>query len=189
MKRAARRAHAIGRRCGMGEAHFSHPPFSTCSPWSPLVRCDLGWFPAFQQGVVETINFDPKRTAHVDRIACVRPPHRYREIAARTGGERAQQIDLGEKLQIVALLRRASPHEIHILTVEPRALEHIQHVVYIELGQSIRSNRASPDWNDSGSENLHQSVACSRRGRSGYRAGHARGRRIRPRHNRRGCRR
>ena len=71
------------------------------------------------------------------------PSHRYREIAARTGGERAQQIDLGEKLQIVALLRRASPHEIHVLTVEPGALEHIQHVVYIELGQSIRSNRAS----------------------------------------------
>ena len=55
MKRAAPARTKSGGDSGWVKLTFPHPPFLH-EPVDPLTRCDLGWFPAFQQGIVETIN-------------------------------------------------------------------------------------------------------------------------------------
>ena len=67
-----------------------------------------------------------------------RGPHRHRQVAAGAGGQRAQQVDLGEHLQVVAGLGRAGLHEVLVVVVQAGDLEHVEHVVHVQLGQAVR---------------------------------------------------
>ena len=71
-----------------------------------------------------------------------RGPHRHRQVAAGAGGQRAQQVDLGEHLQVVAGLGRAGLHEVLVVVVQAGDLEHVEHVVHVQLGQAVRRHRA-----------------------------------------------
>src|SRR5579885_567158 len=83
--------------------------------------------PALEELVRELVDLDAERPADLERIARLGPPERHREIAAGAGRERAEQVDLREHLEIVALPRRRGLHEVLVLAVEAGALEDVQH--------------------------------------------------------------
>ncbi|MNQ91179.1 hypothetical protein D3C85_1065480 [compost metagenome] len=95
-----------------------------------------------QQGIVQAVDLDTQRPAYAQRVLGIRPPHGQGQVAARAGGKRAEQVDLGEELQVIASLRRAGLHEVHVVVVEAGALEDVQHVVHVELGQPKGQHRA-----------------------------------------------
>ena len=66
----------------------------------------LGLFPPLQQPLVEPVDFHPERTADLQGIAGVRSPQGHGQVAAGAGGQGAEQVDLGEELQVVAGLSR-----------------------------------------------------------------------------------
>ena len=77
------------------------------------------------------------------RVGAIRAPAPLGEIAARARRDRAQQVDLGEEFEKVALLRRARLHEVDLVhRVKARDLEDVQDVVHVELGQVERRDRA-----------------------------------------------
>ncbi len=58
-----------------------------------------------------------------------------RTIAARTGAETAQKVDLGEELDVIARTHRAGFHEVlSSVAGEPGTHEDIQHVMHMRLG-------------------------------------------------------
>src|SRR5712692_10724548 len=88
---------------------------------------ELHWFgraPALQQRGIDIVHLDPQRLARRQRIAAVRPATRDRQVAAGTVGDRAEQVDLGEELEEVALPRRARLREVDlVLGGDPGDLE------------------------------------------------------------------
>lgn len=57
------------------------------------------------------------------------------QIPAWTRTDRAQQIDLGEKVDVIARARRARLHEVAAAGVEASDLEQVEHVVDVWFGQ------------------------------------------------------
>src|SRR5260370_41670518 len=102
-------------------------PPATCAPqFGGLLPCrlikaeampaavvrDLWRLPTLQEGLVNGINLDAERPANFQGIARVGPPQRHRQVAARAGPQRTQEVDLGEALQMRPLLRPTGPHQI-----------------------------------------------------------------------------
>src|SRR5699024_645522 len=70
------------------------------------------------------------------------PEHPHREITARAGGQCAEQVDLGEELEVVPGAGGAGVHEVLAVGVQPRELGDVEHVVDVVLGQPVRQDRA-----------------------------------------------
>src|SRR6266567_606489 len=108
---------------------------------SAIVR-SLGRAPAREERRVRLPDLHAERAAGAERIARLLPPHRHREIAVRAGRDRAEHVDLGEELDEVSFLRRARLDEVAVVRGQPGDLEDIQHVVNVELGETVGSDRA-----------------------------------------------
>ena len=117
---------------GLGNVQAMHAP---CTPHAQAGSSPPATIPP-------TVNLHAQRATNAQRVLRVRPPHGQRQIAARAGRQRTQQIDLGKKLQVIALLRRTRFHEVHVVVVEAGALENIQHVMHVELGQAMGQHGA-----------------------------------------------
>ncbi len=111
-------------------------------PCAPLYGGALRRPPVLQQLRVERMDLNAERPADRERVLRLGSPQWHREVAAGTGREGAEKIDLGEELDVIALLGRAGAHEIPVGTVEAGALEDVQHVMDVELGQPVRRHRA-----------------------------------------------
>jgi hypothetical protein len=60
----------------------------------------------------------------------------------RADRDRGQHVDLGKELDVIVLARGARLDEVFAFGREPCHLEHVQHVVHVELGQVKRRHRA-----------------------------------------------
>src|SRR4029077_3602022 len=99
--------------------------------------------PAGEQVAVQLVYLDAERPAVRDRVRAICTPAPLGQISTRARRYRTQEVDLGEELEEVAFARRARLHEIDLVhRVEACDLEHIEHVVNVELGEVIRRDRA-----------------------------------------------
>ncbi len=61
----------------------------------------------------------------------------------RAGRDRRQQVDLGEELEVIAGFRRAWFHVVLMRVVGHAGdLEHVEHVVHVFFGETMRCDRA-----------------------------------------------
>ena len=90
----------------------------------------LGRHPSEQHLRVGAIDLDPQRVASRRIAGMLRTA-----IAAGACRERAQQIDLGEELKVIAGAHRACLHEILMLFVgETGAHKDVEHIMHMRFG-------------------------------------------------------
>src|SRR5688572_30754236 len=87
--------------------------------------------PAREQRFRKVVDLDADRLAGREGIAGLGPPERHGEVSTGTGGNRAEQVDLGQELEVVAFLGWAGFHEVAVICVESRDLEDVQDVVNV----------------------------------------------------------
>ena len=77
-----------------------------------------------------------------------RAPRGHGEISTGTGRNRAEQVDLGQELEVIAFFGWAGFHEVAVILVESSDLEDVQDVVDVRLVEMPGQHGAS-DWNGS----------------------------------------
>src|SRR5216683_1012098 len=98
--------------------------------------------PAREQRRIGLPDLHPERPAGRQRIPRVGPPHLHRQIAVGARRDRAEHVDLGEEFEEVPLLGRAGLDEVPVVRGQPGDLEDVQHVVDIQLVETVRGDRA-----------------------------------------------
>src|SRR5918912_811113 len=110
-----------------------------CNLLSPVDGRDPGRLrgpPAFQQLRLQVVDLHPDGAAAGHGVRALLAPAPLREVAAGARRDGAEEVDLGEQLEEVALPGGAGLHEVDLVDrVEAGDLEHVQHVVHVELGQ------------------------------------------------------
>ena len=127
------RPHLTGDAAGDRGRRQRHPVVA------PVVG-RLGRPPAREEPGLRLPDLDAERPADLDRVAGPRAPQRDGEVAAGAGRDRAEEVDLGEDLEEVALLRRTGLHEVAVV-LKPGHLEDVEHVVDVQLGEPPRRDR------------------------------------------------
>src|SRR5712664_1473053 len=119
-------------------------PRSLATP-QPVVSAIVGGGgrpPAREQRRIRLPDLHPERPTGREGIPRVGTPHLHRQIAMGARRYRAQHVDLGEELVEVPLLGRAGLDEVAIVRGQPGDLEDVQHVVDIQLVETVRGDRA-----------------------------------------------
>src|SRR5229473_349107 len=98
--------------------------------------------PAREQRRIGLPDLHPERPAGRQRIPRLGPPHLHRQIAVGARRYRAEHVDLGEEFEEVPLLGRAGLDEVPVVRGQPGDLEDVQHVVDIQLVETVRGDRA-----------------------------------------------